>query len=64
MSQLNARLLVPVYIWLKNKYGGIGRPEFRLRKCLLLYFAVALVSLILCSDDDMILLPIGLLLTG
>jgi hypothetical protein len=43
MSQLNARLLDPVYIWLKSRYGGVGRPEFRLRKRFLVCFVVALV---------------------
>jgi len=31
MSQLNARTLDSIYIFLKKRYGGVGRPEFRLR---------------------------------
>ncbi|KAH0838843.1 MFS polyamine transporter [Lanmaoa asiatica] len=30
-SQLNARTLDKVYVYLKNKRGGVGKPEFRLR---------------------------------
>jgi hypothetical protein len=30
-SQLNARILDSIYVYCKKKYGGIGRPEFRLR---------------------------------
>lgn len=30
-SQLNARTLDKVYVHLKNKNGGVGKPEFRLR---------------------------------
>ena len=33
-SQLNARTLDKVYVHLKNKNGGVGKPEFRIR----LYF--------------------------
>ena len=32
-SQLNARTLDKVYVYLKNKNGGVGKPEFRLRSC-------------------------------
>lgn len=31
-SQINARLLDRVYIYFKNRNGGIGEPEFRLRE--------------------------------
>lgn len=31
-SQVNARILDKVYIYYKNRAGGVGRPEFRLRK--------------------------------
>ena len=30
-SQLNARTMDKVYVYLKNKNGGVGKPEFRLR---------------------------------
>jgi hypothetical protein len=30
-SQANARLMDRVYKVLKARYGGVGRPEFRLR---------------------------------
>jgi hypothetical protein len=30
-SQINARLMDRVYKVLKARYGGVGRPEFRLR---------------------------------
>jgi hypothetical protein len=30
-SQLNARTLDKVYVYFKNKNGGVGRPEYRLR---------------------------------
>jgi hypothetical protein len=30
-SQTNARLMDRVYKVLKARYGGVGRPEFRLR---------------------------------
>jgi len=47
-SQLNARTLDKVYVYLKNKNGGIGKPEFRLPAM----FVGTLVF------------PIGLLITG
>jgi hypothetical protein len=31
-SQVNAWLLDKVYLHFKNKHGGVGRPEFRLRE--------------------------------
>jgi len=31
-SQVNARLMDRVYKSLKARYGGVGRPEFRLRE--------------------------------
>ena len=31
-SQLNARFLDRIYIYFKNKKGGVGEPEFRLRE--------------------------------
>jgi len=37
-SQINALTLDRVYVHFKNKNGGVGRPEFRLRKCILAYY--------------------------
>ncbi len=31
VSQINARMLDRIYIYFKNKNGGVGEPEFRLR---------------------------------
>lgn len=31
-SQLNARFMDKIYVHFKNKNGGKGRPEFRLRE--------------------------------
>jgi len=31
-SQINARFLDRTYIYFKNKNGGVGEPEFRLRE--------------------------------
>lgn len=31
-SQINARIIDPVYLHFKNKNGGVGEPEFRLRE--------------------------------
>ena len=36
-SQINARTMDKVYVHLKGKNGGIGKPEFRLRSSLFLY---------------------------
>ena len=32
-SQVNARFMDRIYIHFKNKNGGVGEPEFRLREC-------------------------------
>ncbi|KAF9031017.1 MFS polyamine transporter [Hymenopellis radicata] len=32
-SQVNARVMDKVYVHFKNKNGGIGEPEFRVREC-------------------------------
>lgn len=32
-SQINARLLDSIYKYFKEKNGGEGRPEYRLRAC-------------------------------
>jgi len=31
-SQINARVLDRMYMYLKSRNGGVGRPEFRLRE--------------------------------
>jgi hypothetical protein len=36
-SQLNARFLDRIYVYYKNKKGGIGEPEFRLREFFLFF---------------------------
>jgi len=35
-SQINARTMDKIYIHLKGKNGGVGKPEFRLRSSLFL----------------------------
>ncbi|OBZ79510.1 hypothetical protein A0H81_01194 [Grifola frondosa] len=47
-TQINARLLDKVYVYLKNRNGGLGEPEFRLP----------------CVMPGTLLLPIGLLIQG
>jgi len=47
-SQINGQTLDKVYVYFKNKNGGVGRPEFRLPSMV----------------PGTILLPIGLLITG
>ena len=69
-SQFNARYMDRIYIHLKNKNGGIGEPEFRLRQ--LGFSLVPLFRPHLCCNlgnlasmiPGTVLLPIGLLLTG
>lgn len=36
-SQVNARMLDKVYGWFKDRNGGVGKPEFRLRECLIAF---------------------------
>jgi hypothetical protein len=31
-SQLSARFMDRIYLWLKSRNGGVGKPEFRLRE--------------------------------
>ncbi len=45
-SQLNARYMDKIYVILKNKNGGIGEPEFRVRECL--YGSFTLYELLTC----------------
>lgn len=33
-SQINARMLDAVYKYFKEKNGGVGKPEYRLRTCI------------------------------
>ncbi|KIJ60513.1 hypothetical protein HYDPIDRAFT_177370 [Hydnomerulius pinastri MD-312] len=47
-SQINARSLDKVYVYFKNKHGGVGKPEYRLP----------------AMFPGTILLPIGILITG
>jgi hypothetical protein len=66
-SQLNAKTMDKIYIYLKSKHGGVGRPEFRLR---LSYCSKA--SFLECSFSvpsaamvpGSLLLPIGCLIVG
>ena len=41
-SQLNARFLDRIYIYYKNKNGGVGEPEFRLRELFIFSIPVAI----------------------
>jgi hypothetical protein len=43
-SQLNARFLDRIYVYYKNKKGGIGEPEFRLREFLFFLMRVFLLN--------------------
>ena len=48
-SQINARTMDKVYVMLKKRNGGVGRPEFRLRECRSLCFSFLLSCLRLCA---------------
>ena len=37
-SQLNARFLDRIYVYYKNKKGGVGEPEYRLREFEFFFF--------------------------
>jgi hypothetical protein len=65
-SQINARLLDRIYIYFKNKNGGVGQPEFRLRKLSNSYFPITILILNFLASmvPASIILPIGLLLSG
>jgi hypothetical protein len=41
VAQINARLLDPIYVYLKEKNGGVGRPEFRLREFFFFFSSTA-----------------------
>lgn len=67
-SQINARLMDPIYIHFKNKNGGSGRPEYRLRAQNFCLIQVSMPNCFLFCVASMfpgtIILPIGLLLSG
>ena len=48
-SQINARTMDKVYVMLKKRNGGVGRPEFRLREWRSLCFGFLLSCLLLCA---------------
>ena len=69
-SQFNVRYMDRIYIHFKNKNGGVGEPEFRLRQLgfsSVPLFRPAYVAIWVNSASMIpgtVLLPIGLLLTG
>lgn len=68
-AQINARVIDRVYIHFKNKNGGVGEPEFRLRKLNASYQPICppLICFGLLSATMVpgtIIIPIGLLLAG
>jgi hypothetical protein len=70
-SQINAIFMDRIYMFLKSRNGGIGRPEFRLRVYLSSFFSSnfrVLKPLILSTLANIVpgtlLVPMGLLLTG
>lgn len=52
-SQLNARTMDKIYVYLKNKNGGVGRPEFRLREWFFLHLSCFSICVLtpFCFDD-------------
>jgi hypothetical protein len=48
-SQLNGRYLDRIYIYFKNKNGGVGEPEYRLRG-LIMFFQCGILIQVL-SDN-------------
>ena len=67
-SQINAMFIDRVYMWLKSRNGGVGKPEFRLRtyQCSILFLSPEQIILLRCSQHRSwtILIPTGLLITG
>lgn len=66
-SQLNARTMDKVYIYLKGKNGGVAKPEFRLRSSYcpsasLLKYSFSVPSAAMVPGS--LLLPIGCLIVG
>ena len=43
-SQITGRIMDPIYKRFKKKNGGVGKPEFRLRKLTLFFFHCLLES--------------------
>lgn len=64
-SQINARLMDYIYKYLKEKRGGAGQPEYRLRLC---FSSITRCRLTFIHSASMvpgtICLPAGLLITG
>ena len=66
-SQINARTLDKVYVYLSNKNGGIGKPEFRLRSCCSpTVFSLGMLMHIVTAAMFVgtVCLPIGLFIAG
>lgn len=63
-SQVNARLLDRIYIYLKSKNGGVGEPEFRLRSLFSFYPDVILIHYPASMVPASVILPVGLFLAG
>ena len=65
-SQVNARTMDKVYVYLRNKNDGVGKPEFRLRSySLLVLVSQMLIHLVTAAMFvGTLVLPIGLLITG
>ena len=67
-SQINAMFIDRVYVSLKSRNGGIGKPEFRLRayQCSALFWPSNNPSCCVAANivPGTILLPTGLLITG
>lgn len=52
-SQANARFMDKIYVYYKKKNGGVGEPEFRLRKSAAQRQRIHLMKpLLVCSPDD------------
>jgi len=49
-SQLSARFMDRIYLWLKSRNGGVGKPEFRLREyqCSVIFFPLPNQLILLC----------------
>ena len=70
-SQLNARFLDRIYIYFKNKKGGVGEPEFRLREFYFFFSSFSQMRWYWFTTNfpatmvpASIVLPIGLILAG
>jgi len=51
-SQINAMFIDRVFMWLKSRNGGVGKPEFRLRtyQCSILFLSPEQIILLRCSQ--------------